>query len=162
MTKTQTMLISGETDSSLRADSPESILFAKTSILPLALKELKKDINVLYTNWMPSYFQQVLLQNKDDQDSIMTDLKTMLIKMHSWLNGNVTPFTNLFYIHQKLQQMIVKTSRYKEHIYAWRYNDWIEFNTAWQIQKLLMLSRSCCCYAVFQCRLLPILVILVQ
>ena len=28
-------------DSSLRADSPESVLFAKTSILPLALKELK-------------------------------------------------------------------------------------------------------------------------
>ena len=28
-------------DSSLRADSPESVLFAKSSILPLALKELK-------------------------------------------------------------------------------------------------------------------------
>ena len=28
-------------DSSLRADSPESVLFAKSSILPLALKVLK-------------------------------------------------------------------------------------------------------------------------
>ena len=40
-----TMLISGETaryelTRPLRADSPESSLFAKTSILPLALKEL--------------------------------------------------------------------------------------------------------------------------
>ena len=32
-------------DSSLRADSPESVLFAKNTILPLALKKLRKDHN---------------------------------------------------------------------------------------------------------------------
>ena len=38
------MQISGET-ARLRADSPESVLFANSSILPLALKELK-DITI--------------------------------------------------------------------------------------------------------------------
>ena len=41
------MLISGET-ARLRADSPESVLFAKNLILPLALKEL----NLFIFTWI--------------------------------------------------------------------------------------------------------------
>ena len=47
---------SGETTRYDRADSPESVLFAKTSILPLALKKLNETLDTMVYSVCKSTF----------------------------------------------------------------------------------------------------------
>ena len=134
------MPTSGETTRYDRADSPESVLFAETSILPLALKEINENLDtmvysvckstLLLEHSVVKWFERLPWECRrpwfDPQSVHTKDFKLFLTLSHI----RCIPSRRLW----KHLEFILKNVK-------WRYNYLKEFKTLWQKEKLLFLSN---------------------